>query len=49
MTRVPFIISEDWVGPVGVAAELSPGAQWQHCVAHFYRNVFSNVPKDKGA
>ncbi len=24
-----------------------PEAQWQRCVVHFYRNVFSHVPKSK--
>src|SRR5437762_2851775 len=29
------------------ATELFPEAQWQRCVVHFYRNVFSHVPKGK--
>ena len=26
------------------AAEYLPDAQWQRCMVHFYRNVFSHVP-----
>jgi len=29
------------------AAEFSPEAKWQRCAMHFYRNVFSVVPKGK--
>ena len=25
-------------------AEYLPEARWQHCMVHFYRNVFSHVP-----
>ena len=31
------------------ATELFPEAQWQRCVVHFYRNVFSHVPNGKVA
>ena len=27
--------------------ELFPDADWQRCVVHFYRNVFSHVPNTK--
>ena len=27
--------------------EFYPGAKWQRCVVHFYRNVFSVVPRRK--
>ena len=29
------------------AAEFFPDALWQRCVVHFYRNVFSHVPRPK--
>src|SRR5690606_25721946 len=29
------------------AAEVFPDADWQRCVVHFYRNVFSHVPNSK--
>jgi transposase-like protein len=44
-----LIISDACLGPVEAAAELFPDAQWQRCVVHFYRNVFTNVPKGKVA
>ena len=28
-------------------AEYLPGASWQRCVVHFYRNVFGHVPATK--
>ena len=31
------------------AAELFPNTDWQRCVVHFYRNVFSHVPNGKVA
>ena len=41
------VISDACIGLVEAAAELFPDAQWQRCVVHFYRNVFSHVPKGK--
>jgi transposase-like protein len=29
------------------AAEFFPDAHWQRCTVHFYRNVFSHVPRPK--
>lgn len=29
------------------AAEVFPEAKYQRCVVHFYRNVFSTVPRSK--
>ena len=46
---VQLIISDACIGLVEAAAELFPQAQWQRCVVHFYRNVFSQVPKGKVA
>ena len=37
-------IVSDACGLVESAAEILPDAQWQRCVVHFYRNVFSLVP-----
>ena len=45
---VQLIISDACFGLVEAAAELFPQTQWQRCVVHFYRNVFSQVPKGKG-
>jgi putative transposase len=44
---VQLIISDACIGLVEAAAELFPQAQWQRCVVHFYRNVFTQVPKGK--
>ena len=32
---------------VGSIAEVFPGAAYQRCTAHFYRNVLARVPKSK--
>jgi hypothetical protein len=42
---VQLIISDAYLGLVEAVAELFPEAQWQRCVVHFYRNVFSHVPR----
>ncbi|HSL70862.1 MAG TPA: IS256 family transposase [Longimicrobiales bacterium] len=44
-----LIISDACRGLVEAAAELFPEANWQRCVVHFYRNVFSHVPNGKVA
>jgi len=49
LAGVQLIISDACLGLVEAAAELFPDAQWQRCVVHFYRNVFTNVPKGKVA
>jgi transposase-like protein len=49
LAGVQVIISDACLGLVEVAGELFPDAQWQRGVVHFYRNVFSNVPKGKVA
>jgi transposase-like protein len=47
LSGVQLIISDACRGLVESAAEFLPGAQWQRCVVHFYRNVFSLVPSGK--
>ncbi|MBO6614091.1 MAG: IS256 family transposase [Roseitalea sp.] len=44
---VQLIVSDACRGLVESAAEHFPDAQWQRCVVHFYRNVFSLVPAGK--
>ena len=44
---VELIISDKSLGLVEVLGEFYPKAQWQRCVVHFYRNVFTAVPKGK--
>jgi putative transposase len=47
LSGVELIISDACMGLVESAAEFYPEAQWQRCVVHFYRNVFSHVPATK--
>jgi transposase-like protein len=49
LSGVQLIVSDACRGLVESAAEFLPGAQWQHCVVHFYRNVFSLVPSSVAA
>jgi putative transposase len=44
---VRLIISDACMGLVEAAAEYYPEADWQRCSVHFYRNVFSHVPRGK--
>jgi transposase-like protein len=44
---VKLIISDACLGLVESVAEYYPEADWQRCVVHFYRNVFSHVPNNK--
>lgn len=42
-----LIVSDKCLGLIESLAEYYPQAQWQRCMVHFYRNVFSVVPKGK--
>jgi putative transposase len=44
---VRLITSDACIGLVESVAEFYPDAQWQRCMVHFYRNVFSLVPNTK--
>ena len=44
LNGVQLIISDACRGLMESAAEYLPDAQWQCCMVHFYRNVFSHVP-----
>jgi putative transposase len=44
---VQLIVSDACMGLAESAAEFFPEAGWQRCVVHFYRNVFSHVPRPK--
>lgn len=46
---VQLVISDACLGLIESLAEYYPEAQWQRCTVHFYRNVFSVVPKAKVA
>ena len=47
LTGVRLIISDACLGLVESVGEFYPEAKWQRCTVHFYRNVFSVVPKTK--
>jgi transposase-like protein len=47
LSGVELIVSDACLGLVESAGEFYPEAQWQRCVVHFYRNVFSHVPATK--
>lgn len=42
---IQLIISDACLGLVESVCEFYPMAKWQRCVVHFYRNVFTVVPK----
>ena len=47
LAGVKLIISDACLGLVESVGEFYPEAKWQRCTVHFYRNVFSVVPKTK--
>ena len=47
LTGVKLIIGDKCLGMLEAAAEVFPEAKYQRCIVHFYRNVFSVVPKAK--
>jgi len=44
---VRLVVSDRCIGLVESAAEFFPEADWQRCVVHWYRNIFSVVPTQK--
>jgi putative transposase len=44
---VKVFISDKCLGLIESLEEFYPKASWQRCIAHFYRNVFTVVPKGK--
>jgi putative transposase len=44
---VRLIVSDKCLGLVEALGEFFPETQWQRCVVHWYRNVFTAVPKGK--
>ncbi len=44
---VKLFVSDRCLGLVENLAEFYPEARWQRCVVHFYRNVWTLVPKGK--
>jgi len=44
---VKLFISDKSLGLVESLADFYPDAKWQRCIVHYYRNVFSLVPRGK--
>lgn len=44
---VELVTSDKCLGLVEALGEFYPKALWQRCIVHFYRNVFTVVPKAK--
>ncbi len=44
---IELIISDACIGLVESIGDFYPGAKWQRCIVHFYRNVFSVVPRGR--
>lgn len=47
LEEVSLIISDACLGLLESVGEVYPEAKWQRCIVHFYRNVFSVLPKGK--
>lgn len=47
LAGVRLIVSDACIGLAEAAGEVFPDADWQRCVVHFYRNVFSHTPRNK--
>ncbi len=47
LSGVKLIIGDKALGMVEAIGEVFPNAKYQRCTVHFYRNVFSVVPKNK--
>ncbi len=44
---VKLFITDKCIGVIEALGEFYPEASWQRCMVHFYRNVFTVVPKGK--
>jgi putative transposase len=47
LTGVRLIISDACLGLKESVGDFYPEAKWQRCIVHFYRNVFTVVPRGK--
>ena len=47
LSGVKLIVGDKCMGMLEAVGEVFPEAKYQRCVVHFYRNVFSVVPKSK--
>jgi len=49
LTGVEMFVTDACMGLTESLAEFYPASKWQRCTVHFYRNVFSVVPRKKMA
>ena len=47
LNGVKLIVGDKCMGMLEAVGEVFPDAKYQRCIVHFYRNVFSVVPKSK--
>lgn len=47
LTGVRLFITDACMGLVASLAEYYPESKWQRCIVHFYRNIFSVVPRKR--
>ena len=47
LKNVQLVISDACLGLMESLGDFFPEAKWQRCIVHFYRNVFTVVPKGK--
>ena len=47
LSGVKLFVSDKCLGLIESLVDFYPNAQWQRCVVHFYRNVFTSAPKGK--
>ena len=47
LNGIRLVISDACLGLVEALGETYPEADWQRCVVHYYRNIFSHVPNTK--
>lgn len=47
LSGVELIVGDKCLGMLEAAGEVFPEAKYQRCIVHFYRNVFSVVPRGK--
>ena len=47
LAGVRLVISDACLGLKESIGDFYPDAEWQRCIVHFYRNVFSHVPRSR--
>lgn len=45
---VKLVVGDKCLGILEAVGEVYPDAKYQRCTVHFYRNIFSVVPRSKG-